>query len=380
MEQIRPLRTEDLKEAARLADKVFRDAEQKSMGEAFPYIFAADAPESIGVYEGGRLAAFMGIVPGCIRIGPARLNVYSLGSVCTHPDARGKGYASRLLERAISHINDAGASLMLVSGERSLYLRAGCRIFGQSRGYVITPAIAMTHPDSFRIRSLQAGDSFAIASLAAQEEARYELSLYDLSLLIAKESLASCYKLVHRTLIAEQPGGDIAAFAVIGVPAAPLVKSVPKVIDAAGDPAAIAELCAHAVNLYRLNSLEVSVSAHRASLTKLLEDYGYGGEHHPNKGTVKIIDPARLWKQLLPYLRTRHPDADRLSVVSSPSTSGDGAIIWLDDTVSAELNMDGFLALIFNEHSDLQLPKDIGDLLSELLPIPFPYTGGLSYI
>jgi GNAT superfamily N-acetyltransferase len=80
----------------------------------------------------------MGLVPGLIRVGLACLRLYSFGSVCSHPDHRGKGYAGLLLEQALNHIDRADASLLLVSEDRSLYRRAGCLPFGSVKRYEIT--------------------------------------------------------------------------------------------------------------------------------------------------------------------------------------------------------------------------------------------------
>lgn len=48
MTEIRFVSNEELREAAALSDSVFRDAEQTSMGVAFPHIFAAGSSHSVG--------------------------------------------------------------------------------------------------------------------------------------------------------------------------------------------------------------------------------------------------------------------------------------------------------------------------------------------
>ncbi|WP_138496184.1 GNAT family N-acetyltransferase [Paenibacillus pinistramenti] len=395
MTDIRVLNANELQEAARLADLVFRDQEQKSMGEAFPYIFAAEAPESIGVFEEGRLAAFMGVVPGVITIGPARLHIYSIGSVCTHPDARGQGYASLLLNQAIAHINKAGAALMLVSGDRSLYLRAGCLTFGEAKKYTVQqPSDALhilssgTSPGtSCLIRPAEPRDYARMASLYGQEEARYDLSLYDLARLVHAEPLASCYKLSHQTWIAQRDNGDdgedgndgeAAAFAVIGVPETGQASSRPKVIEAAGEPAAIKSICLEVMSQNGLQELELPVSLHRTELIRELDRSGFPSEAAANEGTVKIMDPARLWRQLLPYLTGRNPQAGRMS--AAYAADGSAVQLQLDGKPAAELSAGQFARLVFGQAPDLRLPEEAAALLTECFPIPFPYTGGLYYI
>ncbi|GGA43397.1 GNAT family N-acetyltransferase [Paenibacillus physcomitrellae] len=389
MAELRVLNTGELQEAAQLADLVFRDHEQKSMGTAFPYIFAAEAPESVGVYEDGKLAAFMGIVPARITVGPARLQVYSIGSVCTHEAARGKGYASRLLNQAISGMNAAGASLMLVSGDRSLYLRAGCRTFGEMRQYVLAPPTDALHilqskmnsDSAYRTRPAEAKDFSAMAGLYEQEPTHYDLSLYDLSRLIQAEPLASCYKLSHRTWIAERENGEAAAFAVIGVPYGEHVTAAPKVIEAAGEPSAILALCLEAMTDHGLKSLEFPVGLHRTALIQELDRSGFASEARANEGTVKILSAARLWQQLLPYLTANNPGAARISVTSSADETS--VTLLLDGNPAAELTMDQFNALIFHQipaADGFQLPEELQKRLKGAFPVPFPFTAGLYYI
>ncbi|ANS76062.1 hypothetical protein AWM70_16955 [Paenibacillus yonginensis] len=389
MAELRVLETGELQEAAQLADLVFRDQEQKSMGIAFPYIFAAEAPESLGVYDQGKLVAFMGIVPARITVGPAALQVYSIGSVCTHEDARGKGYASKLLDQAMSHMREAGASLMLVSGDRSLYLRAGCRTFGQMRQYVLTPptdALHILHHEinaeaAYRSRPAEAKDFSAMAGLYAQELTHYDLSLYDLSRLIQAEPLASCYKLSHRTWIAERENGEAAAFAVIGVPYGEHVTAAPLVIEAAGEPAAIAALCLKAMTEHGLKSLKFPVGLHRLELIQELDRSGFASEARANEGTIKILDPAKLWQQLLPYLTDKNPGAARISVTASADETS--AALLLDGQTAAELSTDQLSAMIFQKmdaEDGFKLPDELQKRLEGAFPIPFPFTGGLYYI
>ena len=118
MVEIRIIHNDELTEAAALSDAVFRDAEQTSMAIAFPHIFSAGLNQSFAAFEAGKLVAFMGLVPKILNIGPAKLQIHCLGSVCTAPEARGKGYASLMLEQVYRLLEQSGTSLLLVSGDR----------------------------------------------------------------------------------------------------------------------------------------------------------------------------------------------------------------------------------------------------------------------
>lgn len=130
--KIRLLNSNELQQAADLSDLVFGKPGQPSMGKSFPALFHPGVSHSYGAFtDEGELVAFMGLAPDVVRIGEARLNVFSIGSVCTHPDFRGQNLASTLLAECMDHARRSGASLVFVSGGRSLYRRAGCYDFGR---------------------------------------------------------------------------------------------------------------------------------------------------------------------------------------------------------------------------------------------------------
>ena len=78
--EIRFADKEELKQAAALADSIFRDSEQTSMGVAFRKFSHQVINHSMAAFEAGRLVAFMGLVPNIINIGQSQLQVHSLGA------------------------------------------------------------------------------------------------------------------------------------------------------------------------------------------------------------------------------------------------------------------------------------------------------------
>ncbi|MDF2723350.1 MAG: family N-acetyltransferase [Paenibacillus sp.] len=173
---------DEFEEAAKLANTVFQREGRSPMEAAFPHIYSEVTSHSYGMFADNRLVSFIGFVLSVVAVGEARLGDYSIGSVCTHPDYAGKGCASELLRRVMRHADGAGASLILVSGNRPLYTRFGCYPFGAFARYRIdqeaAQSIAAERFDDTCIRLMEDTDLFALHRLHAIRSVRYDRSIW----------------------------------------------------------------------------------------------------------------------------------------------------------------------------------------------------------
>ncbi|HEX7065233.1 MAG TPA: GNAT family N-acetyltransferase [Bacillales bacterium] len=374
---IRPLNFEELKEAVRLADLVFRDSDQPSMGAAFPNMFSSHlSGQSYGAFEEGRLVSFLGLVPSIVQMGPARLKTYSLGSVCTHPDFRGKGYAGEILKEVISHADKARASLLLVSGSRSLYRRADCHPFGDAQRFSLDGASAQSLLDqaspTLNFRELEPTDWLELVEVSRSRTAYFEQSVWDLSVLIEAEAFASVNKHRHKVLVAEEDG-CIAGFIVLGVPFAGEVR--PVVYERAGDHEVVSALMAYAVQSFHLNSLDIPVSWYEHDLRQTLSSLSSKKER--NFGTVKVIRAERLLEQLRPFLQMK--DAKLNNQINACSVE-EGRVELQIGRKRTVFSDEEFVSLLFDKEPKNDQANRIDHSLASLFPIPFPYTAGLNYV
>ncbi len=70
--------------------------------------------------------------------GGITLKLAGVGSVCTHPEFRGRGLATRLLEDALHLCEQQGVHVMLISGGRGLYRRQGACDVGEMLTYTFS--------------------------------------------------------------------------------------------------------------------------------------------------------------------------------------------------------------------------------------------------
>lgn len=361
---IRRLQAGEESAAIRLADKVFRDQDQKSMGLAFPTLFSRGVIEhSYGCFVDGQLVSFMGLAPSTIRVGKAKLSVYSLGSVCTDPDFRGKGYASWILEAILADLHHTEASLMFVSGGLSLYTKVGYCRFGKSYTCLIKGSSQeATKNNGIIIREAQAGDIHSMESLASKREVAFEQTAHDIALLSRAESYASCMKRHHKILIAEKDG-RITAFLIIAIPFVQGASQDALVIEQAGNVEGIKSLVYDAVNRYSLEQLECHIPWHEKDLISSFSDVKM--QAGQNEGTVYVVDPEKLLKQLAPYLEEKG--------VCNVEQTDDGVSVFLNEK-PVLLTNEEFISYMFNP--DFKCPS----VSFKNHAIPLPYVYGLNYI
>ncbi|MGK9251215.1 GNAT family N-acetyltransferase [Paenibacillus humicus] len=344
MKQLKHLDKLELAEAVKLADLVFRDPGQRSMGESFPAIFDPALGLSLGVIEEGRVVSFIGFVPQQIAVGDAVLDACALGSVCTHPDYRGQGHASVLLGEAFHQAEAIGASLMLISGTRSLYRRNGCHAFGSMRRYRLEAGV-QPQADP-RARPLQPADWFRLHSLSNAKPAAYRRSVAELAGQLRSAAVASMYDFTHRSYVLEEDG-ELAAYAVIASGPIPAGSDMePFVVEWGGDDFKALAAMRAAMQEMRLPSLLLFVGSHETRMQLLLQGSLYSGSH--NQGTVKIIDLPLLWRQLSPYLEGRRKNGLAAPSVMEPvrSPSGEFALRLGEDEIP--LSMREWTALLFD--------------------------------
>lgn len=336
--QLRLIKPAELDQAALLADSIFREPGATSMKELFPLIFRPGLSHSYAaITEDGKVAAFMGLVPSTIKTGDAFLNVFSIGAVCTDPDFRGQGLAGQLLQLCQAHAAEADAALIFVSGDRSLYTRAGCVPFGGTHFAELNAssaqALAAAAGEEWTLRPMQPGDFFAVYRLLNDREAGHVYSPGELALLLGTEAYAGVLGLAQRTLVAVRDG-SIEGFAAVAVPAAADVPapSAATAVEWAGQPGAVAALLAKAALCSGVGTLQVPVPWQERSLLALLQDAGASLSGGANSGTVCIADREALLRQTegcrngLDFSSVQD-DKELISLLFDPASSKDSDAI-----------------------------------------------------
>lgn len=379
---IKRMESHSLKQAMELSDRIFlKQPEQPSMGISFPLIFEPGISHSYGAFdEEDNVTAFMGLVPFTIRTGAAKIRAYSIGSVCTDPDNRGKGLAGELLNQCKSHAERSDASLIFVSGARSLYTRGGCLHFGRALEHRLMPEGAKKLGDKFKntyqLREMEPGDIFKMHELIEKRPSAFVTSVTELEKLLTASAFANVIRLEQKVLIAEQ-NGIIEAFAIIGVPGTRMTPSRPAtLITWAGQEEAAASILSQAFIRYGLNELIVSLAWQDRGLSSWLESVGSTAANKQNSGTVYLVNGRELLRQIAPLI----PD----EAAGMLQAEGDhGPYLFKHGSETTKLDDEGLLSLLFDPESPYRQlstePDDSNDSFV-IRPISLPYTEGLHYI
>lgn len=373
---IRQLLPNELKQAAELSDLVFQRPGQNSMGKSFPALFHPGISHSYGAFtDEGSLVAYMGMAPDVIRIGGARLNVFSIGSVCTHPDYRGQNLASSLLTECKEHAIRSGASLIFVSGGRSLYRRAGCHDFGRIQYAKLDASAAakLMPPDTgeWKVRPMKSEDTFGISRIISDTSPAYEQGPAQLLTLLGSSAISDISLMSQVTLVADKDS-VIEAFLVAAVPdqVSSPGNEPARTVEWGGNAQVLPQLLAEMFRRHPVHIMVIPVPWQEQELLVQLQQSGIETESAANSGTVWIANAAALLYQCSPCL-----PVDWKSFIHIQETANGSTFTITKDNEELVLDDSGLLSLLFDPESPHKVwaPDTFNT-------IPMPYLSGLHYI
>jgi len=363
--EIRHLRDDEFEQAIKLSDATFREEGHISMGEAFPQVFSRALKQSYGAFDGEKLVSFVGLVPAKIHIGPAVLNVFLIGSVCTAPEYRGQGLATAVLEKIYQHIKKANGSLLFVSGGRGLYRRLGCYEFGGMYQFRWQSPGELAHSFSGKVRQADPVDLFYLDELREQKSVRFDASLWEWAELVKAGGLASIYKLTQEVFVAEKDGVPV-AYIVVGLPTPHHTEGKAMITEWAGDPEAIKALVQQVLSEQKVSTVTMNIPWHEP-LLKDFRQYPHKKKNH--SGTIHIIDAQNLFAQLQPYFSASYGGKIKISV----DNEGDDYVLAVDER-EIVLTEERFVSLLFTPGA--MEPSSF----EGIFPIPLPDTLGLYFV
>jgi predicted N-acetyltransferase YhbS len=127
--EIRTVRESEVEQMIELMCLVFRPQGHERYRQYMVGDPLYQRDQSRVVVVDGRIVATLRVWDKQLRVGTTPVRFGGIGSVCTHPDARGKGYATAVMEEAVRYMKESGypISCLFTDAGNRFYHRMGYR-------------------------------------------------------------------------------------------------------------------------------------------------------------------------------------------------------------------------------------------------------------
>lgn len=317
------------------------------------------------------------------------IQVGSIGGVCTHPEYRKRGLASRLMEHCTGQLVNEGAQLMLISGDEGVYMRLGNVFQGKYMYFSIQPRenVRSIH-DDLTVRRATRADALICSQLYQAEPVHFVRQKSDFVDAI-QDPMRHRYVDVDQWII--ERSGQVVAYLFLGALwGTPLETGIRHVGEYAGSRSALAGALNLIVTKGDLKELTWPVAWQDIELIQLLQDNGYSGNMtHLDGATYRVIDFPRLMKDLRLMLKARL-DKNLLRELRFEQTGpllggiGDDRYSITRGTERFELDGAQMTRLVMGstdrEAASIPVPMSgaLAEVISALFPLP-SFLPGLNY-
>jgi len=389
MQGPRGTKPEEFDEATELVNLVFHSGrtDPPTMRDRFPMLFSDWNLDNLRIIvEDDKVVSHIGVSQREISVCGCRTKVGCIGAVCTHPDYRKRGFATMLLEDTIRMLDADGATVMIISGGRGLYQRAGCRSVGKRYNFNINRSDLDKFPSAsgdIYIASYQETEHLKhFAELQQREAIRFLRPVDDFKAML--DVIVMSRELGHNAdALAVQRDGTCFAYMVMFInPKRDSEKLVCRIGEYAGSRLAIMSAIKMLFEQHDFNELSVGALPQDTEFLYILGTLGLQPSVGALAGTMRIVNFERLMEHFIPYLQQR---LGRKTAEALQFKTDDGKHLFQigDEQFITESEAD-LVRLILGTPDDAELnimPSEgkLAEVLREILPLPFVWPG-LNYV
>lgn len=226
------------------------------LASEYPLVFdEGGAGRTLTLRDGERTLSACAVLERELIHPGGRTRVGFIGSVSTHPDARGAGLATQLLCRAEEELSAAGCEhAMLWADDSAFYARRGYALDGEETDFLVDRVQGDLLEEGLRVRPAEKGDEGKLHELYTWHGARVERTFEETTRLLSCPGMRVLLSLRGSEVIAYVcfgRGGDLSGVAhewggePVGVLACLdelLVRREPIFVMAPGDPGPLGDL------------------------------------------------------------------------------------------------------------------------------------------
>ncbi len=381
MEGPRATEKEEFSRVLKLVNYVFREDTNRApkMEKWYPLLFDDDNLENIRIIiEDNKPVSHIGISECDITVYGCKTRIGSIGSVCTHPEYRKRGFATLLLEDCVKKLDEDEVDIMLVSGGGDLYKRADCVEAGRVYNFRISQDEVEKHNiQQIEVLPYEEGSLENIAKVYQREPVRFFRPLEDFRKII--NTGAAMNKESEMLII--QRGDDSLGYLAVQFPGKEGEKRTSRVAEYSGVREAVVDTIRCVFDRYDIQELSFNIPFNDVELIYLFKKMGFKSTLGSVPGTIKIVNFLRLMRRFRPYVEERlgKKKADLLGF----SQEGDEFTIRFSreqfSTGAREL-----VQIVFGTYDEKEreaMPKEgeIVKILMAIFPLPFIWPG-LNYV
>lgn len=259
-----------------------------------------------------------------------------VGGVCTHPDHRGKGLASTVLDATLQRFVDTDVDFIYISGSRSMYHRAGANHIGGFSQFLLTSdAAKLVDTKNINIREATLADVEILCSLNETEQIWLAHDRLDYELIIQNRHCSGGQCTFNIIESESTPVGYVAVRNVVRKEG----KWSQKVIEFAGDRGAILAALVALTDRRGANGHLIIETHREEKLAALLRSMGVECKTGRMGGTVKVLNFTRTMEKLRPYFGQRLGSSFAQSLEFAAGreryiASGEGGALEIDGEVN----------------------------------------------
>ncbi len=279
----RPPEPEEFPGLFELLDSIFRPA-GGSMVRDYPRLLAERNRFNLRVVaESGRIVSHAGMVVRDVSLEGMPVRAALMGAVATHPEHRGREYASACVRAAMERAVECDVDIMWISGDRELYRRLGARLVGDDLEFDLSPEdvgrLASAEAD---VRVLAEENLLEAADLYAHEPVRFVRPLEDWQAAMRSQFAfdGQC------RFLGAWEAGRLAAYAVVRQPGA---DGASLVAEYAGARGVLLSSLARVLEESDASTLRLHLCHHDRTLGSRLRAAGLVGKPVPTAGTVLVL-------------------------------------------------------------------------------------------
>ncbi len=374
----------DLPKVIAFSNKVFRTDRAGDMSKEFPQLFGENYTDNLRIFErDGEPVSLVGMILDDTNVCGCPLRVASIGSVCSDPICRGKGLAGKLMDEAVARATDIGASLMLISGEQTIYTKRGAWPEGKFRKYHL------------RAGELPARDAGLTVTPLAPSQYKQALKMFEYEPIHFLRTEAEFAMQVDNKFSQDRPAEtylvsrDEAPVAVVTASMFDLAGEdetpVLKIVEFAGARSAVAASLGEIAKQWQADLVDIEAYEADVAMAEALSPTKAEIETVSFNGTLKILSAERMWQDFAALISERiGPEVFEQITISSESDDLKIHTLTFDrdgESVTIEGDRKIVAALVGSTTLDPLAGQtgELAELLKLALPLPIPLYG-MSYV